>query len=67
MIVLIDYPFINLHRESANRRSKKIPSTPQEVRSIIISSIKGYKSIEEAGYPTNKVRLRHVFFGIQNR
>lgn len=67
LIVVLDYPFINLHREIANRTAKKIPFNLEEIRNIIGSTIKGYKAIEDAGYQNNKVRLRHIFFGIKNR
>ena len=67
LITIIDYPFINMHKEIANRTSKKIPFNPEEIKNIFNSTIHGYRSIEEAGYPTDKVRLRYIFFGIHNR
>jgi DNA-directed RNA polymerase subunit F len=67
IIVVLDYPFINLHREIANRTAKKIPFTGEEVRSILVSAVKGFTAIEAASYPVDKVRLRHIFFGIRNR
>ena len=34
---------------------------------FIISAIRGYASIERAGFKTDKVRLRNIFVGIKNK
>lgn len=63
----MDYPFVNFSKEISNRLSKKINFSQEEIYSFVSSTVKGYTNIEQAGFKTDKVRLKNIFFGIKNR
>lgn len=67
IIIIVDYPFMNFQKEIVNRTQKQISFTKEEAMNFITSAIHGYASIERAGFKTDKVRLRNIFFGIKNK
>lgn len=67
IFIIIDYPFLNFQKEIADRLSKKIGFTKEEVLNFLCSTVRGYSNIEKAGFQTDKIRLKNIFIGIKNR
>ena len=61
----MEYPLISIKREFNNRLLNKIDFDLHEIKSFIFITIKAYAALERAGCPNDKVRLAHIFMGLQ--
>lgn len=67
IILMFDYVLIDLYGESHNRMKQNKRFTNEEIGTILAGSVKGFASVEALGIPTNKVRLRNIYFGLKEQ
>lgn len=62
----MEYPLMSLKREFNNRLLKKIDFTTTEIADVIFSTIKAYAFLARTGCPNDKVRMAHIFVGLES-
>lgn len=67
LMLLIEYPLISLKREFHNRMLNKLQFDCDEITRILYSAIRGYAVIQRSGVLNTKVRMAHIFVGVQAR
>lgn len=67
IMLLLEYPLISLKREFHNRMLNKLQFDKEEITRILYSSIRGYAAVERAAGHNSKVRMAHIFVGVQNK
>lgn len=64
-MLLLEYPLISLKREFHNRMLNKLQFDREEITRILYSAIRGYAAVERAAGQNSKVRMAHIFVGVQ--
>ncbi len=67
ILLVLEYPLVSLKREFHNRMLNKLQFDKEEITRILYSAIRGYATIERAGSANNKVRMAHIFVGVQSK
>ena len=67
IIILMEYPLISLKKEFYNRLLNKLAFDREEITRILYSAIRGYAAVERSGADNSKVRMGHIFVGVQNK
>jgi hypothetical protein len=67
LILVVEYPLISLKREFHNRLLNKLQFDKEEITRILYSAIRGYAAVERTGGANTKVRMAHIFVGVQAR
>lgn len=65
ILLLLEYPLISLKREFHNRLLNRLQFDREEITRILYSAIRGYAAVERAGGQNSKVRMAHIFVGVQ--
>lgn len=64
--MVMEYPLMSLKREFNNRLLKKIDFTTTEIADVVFSTIKAYAFLARTGCPNDKVRMAHIFIGVES-
>lgn len=63
----MEYPLLSLKREFNHRLLNKTDFTTTEIADVVFSTIKAYAFLEKAGCINDKVRMAHIFVGVESR
>jgi hypothetical protein len=63
--LIVEYPLISLKREFHNRLLNKLQFDKEEITRVLYSAIKGYAAVDKTGSQNTKVRMAHIFIGVQ--
>jgi hypothetical protein len=63
--IIMEYPLVSIKREFTNRLLTNVDFQIEEIRNFIQSTIVGYATLERSGCLNDKVRLAHIFMGLQ--
>lgn len=65
LMLIMEYPLVSLKREYHNRLLNKLQFDKEEITRILYAAIRGYAAIERTGSANTKVRMAHIFVGVQ--
>jgi hypothetical protein len=65
LMLVLEYPLVSLKREFHNRMLNKLQFDKEEITRILYSAIRGYAAVERTGSTNTKVRMAHIFVGVQ--
>jgi hypothetical protein len=66
-MLIVEYPLVNLKREFHNRLINKLSFDKEEITRVLYSAIRGYAAVERTDGANTKVRMAHIFVGVQAR
>jgi hypothetical protein len=67
LMLIMEYPLISLRREFHNRLINQLQFDKEEITRILYAAIRGYAAIERTNGENTKVRMGHMFVGVQAR
>ena len=65
--MVLEYPFMSLKKEYNGRLLKGIDFNTNQIADVIFASIPAYAFLQRSGSHNNKIRLAHIFVGIDNK
>lgn len=65
--MILEYPLLSLKKEYNTRLLKGIDFNSNEIADVIFCSIPAYSYLERNGTPNNKIRLAHIFVGVDRK
>ena len=65
--MVIEYPFMSIKKEYNTRLLKNIDFDTKEIADVVYASIPAYSFLEKSGSHNDKIRVAHIFVGIDNR
>ena len=65
--MVIEYPFMSIKKEYNTRLLKNIDFDAREIADVVYACIPAYTFLARSGSHNDKIRVAHIFIGLDNK